>query len=285
MDVSIEIKTSNSKKDGPIKHIMPHRNLAFLHHQALEFAKKCGIKNAALERVGYKEQNDLVEVYDTLDMRLAMNKAGRFRDEKKIHFVIKVNSTSAQTDQVLLGCFSYFAIVKITLLFTVLELLVTVPIGITVMSLDRMFALPLISMISMMAILFKALINVGLYSSADEDGSIEHSSFDNTWQPLTVILVVQLFPILIVSAVSGDSQGELFLPFFGYLAFKFALDVSRILIFRHISKQLGNNVPKVDPLPTTGDEYEQMLMATNEAIAISQQEGTIAPPQGTPLVI
>ena len=98
VDVSIEIKTSNSKKDGPIKHIMPHRNLAFLHHQALEFAKKCGIKNAALERVGYKEKDELVEVYDTLDMRLAMNKAGQFRIDKKIHFVIKVNSTSAKTD-------------------------------------------------------------------------------------------------------------------------------------------------------------------------------------------
>ena len=59
---------------------MPHRNLAFLHHQALEFAMKCGIKNAALERVGYKSGQELVEVYDSLDMRLAMNKAAKFLD-------------------------------------------------------------------------------------------------------------------------------------------------------------------------------------------------------------
>ena len=99
------------------------------------------------------------------------------------------------------------------------------------------------------------------------------------------MFIIQLFPILIISAVSGDSDGELFLPFFGYLALKFALDVCRILMFRHISRQLGNDVPKVEPLPTTGDEYELMLMATNEAIAISQQEGAIAPPQGRQLVI
>ena len=114
---------------------------------------------------------------------------------------------------------------------------------------------------------------------------MQRADFQNVYQPLIVVFIIQLFPILIIAAVSGDSDGDLFLPFVGYLAFKFTLDALRILIYRHIIKQLGNDVPKVEPLPTTGDEYEIMLMATNEAIAISQQEGAIAPPQGRPLVI
>ena len=68
------------------------------------------------------------------------------------------------------------------------------------------------------------------------------------------------------------------------MIFKFAIDLLRILVFRHIANKLGNDVAKVEDLPATGDEYEVMLMATNEAIAETQQEG-VAPPQGRPLIM
>ena len=127
--------------------------------------------------------------------------------------------------------------VKIILFFTALELLVTIPIGITAINLgDGIFVLPLFSMISMIFIFIKTFIICGLYSTADEDGSIERSAFQDAYPPLIMLFIIQLFPILIISAVSGDSRSEMFLPFVGYLAFKFALDALRIIIYRHISK-------------------------------------------------